>query len=306
MKTGIIFSGQGAQYPGMGKALYEASSAARAVMDAAGSELKQLISEGPAEELNKTDVTQPAVYITGLAAWEALKEAAGDKLTASVGGVAGFSLGEYGALTAAGVVPDFAAGLDIVRHRGAFMAEAGRYADGSPRGAMAAVIGTRDEVIMAVNEARERDVLEAVNFNSPTQVAVAGDAEALERLKTVGKARGLRVIPLKVSTAFHSPIMAPAAKRLYDYMSSYKFDAPRVKLYANTTGRDIAGGFGAGEQAGFSEFMREYMMNQLKSPVYWQETIEHMAEDGIGVFIETGPGKTLTGLVKKIAPDVQA
>jgi [acyl-carrier-protein] S-malonyltransferase len=290
----------------MGKALYEASAAARVVIDAAGSELKRLMFEGSAEELNKTHITQPTVYTVGLAAWEALKEAAGDEFVASLGGVAGFSLGEYGALTAAGVIPDFGAGLEIVRHRGMFMAEAGRHADGSPRGAMAAVMGARADIIAAVDEARGQDVLEAVNFNSPTQTAVAGDAEAIERLRDIGKGRGLRVIPLKVSTAFHSPLMEAAAGRLHDYVSSYEFDRPRVRLYANGTGRDIAEGFRVDGGSDFSEFIRKHMAKQLRSPVYWQETIENMAADGIDVFIETGPGKTLSGLVKKIAPDARA
>jgi [acyl-carrier-protein] S-malonyltransferase len=100
--------------------------------------------------------------------------------------------------------------------------------------------------------------------------------------------------------------MEPASERLYDYVSSYKFDRPRIRLYANTTGRDIAEGFDTGENADFGEFIRGHMARQLKSPVYWQETIEHMVADGVGVFIETGPGKTLTGLVKKIASDAQA
>jgi [acyl-carrier-protein] S-malonyltransferase len=291
----------------MGKTLYDNSEAARAVFDAAGDELKELIFNGSAEELSRTDITQPAVYTAGFAAWEALREASRGKLDSVIAGVAGFSLGEYGALTAAGVISDFHAGLEIVKRRGIFMAEAGRYADGTPRGAMAAVIGARDNIISAVNEARENDVLEAVNFNSLQQTAVAGDADAIARLKAVGKERGLRVIPLKVSTAFHSPIMEPASDRLREYVSSYEFDRPRVKLYANTTARDITehditAEFDADD---FSEYIRGHMAKQLKSPVYWQETIENMAADGIDVFIETGPGKTLSGLVSKIVPDAR-
>jgi [acyl-carrier-protein] S-malonyltransferase len=297
----------------MGKTLYDNSEAARAVFDAAGDELKELIFNGSAEELNRTDITQPAVFTVGFAAWEALR----NKLCGVPYGVAGFSLGEYGALTAAGVISDFRTGLEIVKHRGIFMAEAGRYADGTSRGAMAAVIGARGNVVEAVDAARKGDVLEAVNFNSPQQTAVAGDADAIARLKSMGKERGLRVIPLKVSTAFHSPIMEPASDRLREYVSSFEFDKPRVKLYANTTARDITvhditvdditahdidAEFGAG---GFSDYIRGHMAAQLKSPVYWQETIENMAADGIDVFIETGPGKTLSGLASKILPDAR-
>jgi [acyl-carrier-protein] S-malonyltransferase len=296
----------------MGKTLYDNSDAARAVFDAAGDELKELIFNGTAEELNRTDITQPAVYTAGFAAWEALREASRGKLDSVISGIAGFSLGEYGALTAAGVISDFRTGLEIVKHRGIFMAEAGRYSDGTPRGAMAAVIGARDNIISAVNEARESDVLEAVNFNSPQQTAVAGDADAIARLKAMAKERGLRVIPLKVSTAFHSPIMEPASDRLREYVSSYEFDSPRVKLYANTTARDITEHdisnhdivmeFDADD---FSEYIRGHMAKQLRSPVYWQETIENMAADGIDVFIETGPGKTLSGLAAKIVPEAR-
>ncbi|MDR1067924.1 MAG: ACP S-malonyltransferase, partial [Clostridiales Family XIII bacterium] len=266
-----------------------------------GGELKELIFGGPQEELNKTDITQPAVFTAGVAAWAALRELSGKKLDTALGGVAGFSLGEYGALVAAGVISDFSAGLDIVRHRGIFMAEAGRYADGSLRGAMAAVIGARDDALAAISAARGSDVLEAVNFNAPTQIAVAGDADAIERLKVTGKERKLRVIPLKVSTAFHCEVMEPASERLRDYVSSFSFDRPNVKLYANTTGRDITDG----AESSADDYIRGNMALQLKSPVRWQDTIENMAADGIGIFIETGPGKTLCGLVNKILPDAK-
>jgi [acyl-carrier-protein] S-malonyltransferase len=285
----------------MGKALYDSSDAARAIFDAAGDTLKKLIFGGPQEELNKTDVTQPAVYTAGVAAWAALRDLSGKKLDEVIGGVAGFSLGEYGALVASGAIAGFGAGLDIVKHRGLFMAEAGRYADGSPRGAMAAVIGARDDALAAISEARGSDVLEAVNFNAPTQIAAAGDADAIARLKITGKERKLRVIPLKVSTAFHCPVMEPASERLREYVSSSAFDRPKIKLYANMTGRDITDG----AEGPADEYIRRNMALQLKSPVRWQETIENMAADGIGVFIETGPGKTLCGLVNKILPDAK-
>jgi [acyl-carrier-protein] S-malonyltransferase len=229
--------------------------------------------------------------------------AGGGKLI--VAGLAGFSLGEYAALTAAGCIADFETALDLVKKRGDYMAEAGRDTDGAQKGAMLAVFGERRAIQDAVDAARAGGILEAVNFNAPAQTVAAGDLAAIDRLrKRVKETSGLKAVPLSVSTAFHSPMMAPAAERLADAVLDADFSAPRVRVYANTTGRDLT----EGKPASLSDaaWIRERLALQLKSPVYWQETIENMAADGIELFIELGPGQTLTGLVKKINPSLRA
>ncbi|MDR2770815.1 MAG: ACP S-malonyltransferase, partial [Clostridiales Family XIII bacterium] len=297
MKAGLLFAGQGAQYEGMGKSLYDACPAARGIFDRAGGEIKRLCFEGTNEELRQTHITQPTVFTVGVAAHAALVEglaredlsrAAGGGF--SIAGLAGFSLGEYAALTAAGCIADFESALALVEKRGAYMAEAGRDAAGGQRGAMLAVFGDRRAILDAVDAVREGDVLEAVNFNAPAQTVAAGDLAAIGRLRQrVKETEGLKAVPLNVSTAFHSPMMAPAAERLAEAVRDMDFSAPRVRVYANTTGRDLT----EGKPAALSDaaWIRERLALQLKSPVYWQETIENMAADGIELFIELGPGQ---------------
>ena len=307
MKTGVIFSGQGAQFPGMGSKYYTKYESARDIFEQAGAFVKDKCFNGSPEDLKETKVTQPTVFTAQMAAWAALcQELALDSDFAGkieISGVAGFSLGEYGAYTASGVFPNFVTGLDLVTNRGIFMSESGKFDDGSPRGGMAAVIGDRETIIEAVAKAREHDVLEAVNFNSQKQTAVAGDIDAIARLRASAKESGLKVIPLSVSTAFHSSIMDKASDALASHVESMEFFGPEIKMYSNITGRDVMEEFEEGESV--SDYIREKIALQVKNPVYWQETIENMGADGIEVFVETGPGKTLSGLVKKILPDAK-
>jgi [acyl-carrier-protein] S-malonyltransferase len=310
MKAGLLFAGQGAQYEGMGKSLYDAYPAARGIFDRAGDAIKGWCFGGTAEELRQTHITQPTVFTVTMAAHAALLEAlaaaglaedAGGGL--AISGLAGFSLGEYAALTAAGCIADFETALALVEKRGAYMAEAGRGADGGQKGAMLAVFGDRRAVLDAVEAVRSDDILEAVNFNSSAQTVAAGDVAAIGRLrKKVKETDGLKAVPLSVSTAFHSPMMALASERLAETVRDMDFSAPRIRVYANTTGRDLT----EGKPAGLSdaEWIRGRLALQLKSPVYWQETIENMAADGVELFIELGPGQTLSGLAKKIAPQI--
>ena len=307
MKAGVIFSGQGAQFPGMGNEYYNEYESSREIFDLAGEDIKHMCFEGSAEQLRETKVTQPTVFTVAMASWAALNEELSknsifnDRI--EITGVAGFSLGEYGAYTAAEVFKDFPMGLDLVIHRGLFMSEAGQYEDGSPRGTMAAVIGNRKKIIEVVDDARGDDVLEAVNFNSPNQTAVAGDEVAIKRLREIAKANKLKAIPLSVSTAFHSPIMNKASEALYTYVADVQFSEPKYKLYSNTTGGDLM--IDKIENTSTSEHIREKIARQVNNPVYWQETIENMAADGIELFIETGPGKTLSNMVKKILPNAK-
>lgn len=302
MKIGMLFAGQGAQYPGMGKSLYDSSQKAKNIFDLAGDEIKEWCFNGTKEQLKQTNITQPCVYTVSMAAYEAFKEALTkldkelqEKLTLE--DMAGFSLGEYTALTAAGVIADFAQGVDVVRKRGQWMNEAGQDANGESIGGMAAGVGERKKILACVEEAREDGTLEGVNFNSPQQTVVAGDKAALERFKLKAKEMGgIKAVPLSVSAAFHSPMMAPMTDKLKELLLSIDLRVPQAKLYSNVTGEDIMTGSTGEEQ----EWLAERMAQQAKSPVYWQETIEHMVEGGVDVFIEVGPGTTLSGLVKKI------
>lgn len=294
----VTFAGQGAQYPGMGKDLYDGSPAARAIFDTAGAELRDIIFNGTAEQLKETRVTQPAVYTVDMACWAALSEAL-DGNEIEIIGFAGFSLGEYAALTAAGVIPSFEIGLDLVRKRAALMADAGRHADGRLRGVMAAVIGAREDVVDVVRAAQGDYVLEAVNFNAPTQTAIAGDAEGIAAFTEYAKASGkrLRVIPLAVSSAFHSSIMEPAGVGIGEAASLIAFEPPRHEVYLNLTGDVLSADF---------RTVQEIMTLQVKSPVFWQETMENLAAAGAQIVVELGPGSTLTGLAKKTIPGVRA
>lgn len=303
IKLGVVFAGQGAQYPGMGRELYDNSSSAKEILDKAGEKIKADCFEGDKETLRDTSVTQPAVYTVDLAAFYALVDAMGDEMP-EITAVAGFSLGEYAALEATGVIGSFEDGLELVKKRSQLMKEAGTNADGSPRGTMAAVLGNKDTVVELIEKVKEGDVLEAVNFNCATQTVVAGDVVAIERLVAAAKedkSLGLKVIPLSVGGAFHSEIMQPAADGLAEALAKYTFNQPKYNLYINITGDEIAKHIGDDFE---SSKIEEILFKQIKSPVYWQTTVENMVRDGVNTIIEFGPGKTLSGLVKKTAPEL--
>ena len=302
----IVFAGQGAQKPGMGKSLYDNSAAARRVFDLAGDDIKYDCFESEAEHLMQTEITQPAVYTMDMACFAALKEAAGEAMPDTLA-YAGFSLGEYAALTAGGVIGSFEQGLDLVRKRSQLMKKAGTNPDGSQRGSMAAGMGDVDAVLALVEKTRDGDILEAVNFNCPTQTVVAGDVCAVERFTQTAKedrSHGVKAIPLSVSGAFHSPIMAEAAEGLAEALNEYEFETENINddtIYLNVSGANIASTLGAAGDANW----KDVMIRQIKSPVQWQKTVENMVKDGISVVIEVGPGKTLSGLVKKITSEIE-
>lgn len=306
MKIGIVFAGQGAQYSGMGKDLYEAYPEAQRIFDMAGQQIKDWCFEGDEETLKQTHVTQPTIYTTTMAAYEALMaELKKQQLDGSleVTAFAGFSLGEYSALTAAGAIDDIAKGIDIVTKRGMLMQQAGLDEDGNAKGGMAAGLGDRDAILEAVEEAREDGILEGVNFNSPKQTVVAGDKAALKRFRRAAKARGVKAIPLGVSTAFHSPMMVPAAEKLRDVLAAAELKAPERTVYADVTADDMMRDFD-GSDAG--AYLTDMLAKQAMSPVYWEEIIRRFEADGVKAIIEVGPGKTLTGLTKKTCPDIEA
>ena len=308
MKIGLLFAGQGAQYPGMGKSLYENSKAASEIFDEAGNQIKAWCFDSDKETLRLTHVTQPSIYIVSLAAYQAFCEAISklDKSTfgsIEIAGVAGFSLGEYTALTAAGVIEDAKQGLAIVKQRGELMRNAGLDKNGNQKGGMTAAIGKRQDILKCVNEARLDGILEGVNFNSKIQTVVAGDKDALERFKQKAQAHKIKVIPLNVSTAFHSPMMASAAEQLRQILLSLDLKMPKAKVYCNVTGDDM---FDGKEFHGkkLTEHVAGIMAKQAQSPIYWQETMENMARDGIDIFIEIGPGNVLSGLLRKTLPEI--
>lgn len=305
MKIGLIFAGQGAQYTGMGKELYESSNAAKNIMDLAGEDIKDWCFEGSKELLRQTSITQPCIYAVTMAAYEAFLEEISKLPSTQVDllqmiGMAGFSLGEYAALTAGGAIKNFETGLSIVRQRGKWMNEAGLDEEGEGKGGMIAAFGERSHILDCVNLSREEGILEGVNFNSPKQTVVAGDKEALERFRKNAKVQGIKAVPLSVSTAFHSPMMEPAVVKLRELLLNSELMAPNTKLYSNVTGNDLMKD--ADQEA--NTWIAEIMARQAKSPVYWQEIVENMVADGVDLLIEVGPGNTLSGLVKKINSDI--
>lgn len=306
MKIGIVFAGQGAQYSGMGKDLYEAYPQAKEIFDMAGDQVKDWCFEGDEETLKQTHVTQPTIYTTTMAAYKALMaelESQGFADQLEVTALAGFSLGEYSALTAAGAIEDIRDGIDIVSKRGMLMQQAGLDEEGNAKGAMAACLADRETVLRLVEETREGGILEGVNFNSPVQTVVAGDKEAVKRFRKAARAEKIKAVPLSVSTAFHSPMMVPAAEELKTVLKEKDLKDPQQKVYADATADDMMKDFDGGDAA---EYLTEMLARQAKSPVYWEEIIRRFEADGVEAIIEVGPGKTLTGLTGKTCPEIAA
>lgn len=281
----------------MGRDLYAASRAARDVFDEAdgvlGLPLTRLCFEGPEDELTATENAQPALLTASLALLRAIEEARGEPLPRPVA-VAGHSLGEYSALVAGGAL-DFAAALTLVRRRGELMAEA-------REGSMAAVIGLTDtaldQVCREVSESLSGhpetvSTVVVANYNAPDQLVISGSNLAVEHAGLLAKARGARrVIPLKVSAAFHSPLMIHAAEGMARAIETAAVRALRVPLIANVTGEPLLA----------ADDVRREAVAQVIAPVRWIGSVQRMLHDGVASFLEIGPGKVLTGLIKRIAP----
>lgn len=291
MKFAFVFPGQGSQSLGM-MAGFEGLAVVRDTFTEASDILKQdiwaLVTEGPLDTLNQTVNTQPAMLTAGVAVYRAWRALGGVMPNA----MAGHSLGEYSALTAAGAL-SFADALPLVRFRAEAMQEA--VADGV--GGMAAILGLDDEMVKAVcSEAAEHEVLEAVNFNSPGQVVIAGHKIAVERGMALAKARGAkRALALPVSVPSHCALMQPAATRLAEYLASVTMTAPTVAVLQNA---DVA-------SFDTAEAIKAALVKQLHCPVRWVETIARLAQDGVHLAAECGPGKVLVGLNKRIAPEME-
>ncbi len=288
-KIGILFSGQGAQYPGMMKDLYDEETAAKELFDKAddvlGRKISALCFEGSQEELNLTHNTQPCMLAGDLAAAMILK-AHGIHADA----VAGFSLGEYAALAYAGAI-SFEDVFSVIQIRADAMQEA--VAPGE--GAMAAFIGAKAEQVEEICEKVNHGYVVAANYNSPVQTVVSGTATGVDEACKLAEEKGLRFIKLAVSAPFHCALMEPAARKLETAFKNISFQRPLIPVYMNVDGKPVID----------EEAYAELLVKQAMSPVRWTKTLENMQADGIDIFIECGAGKTLSGLVKKTLKGVK-
>jgi [acyl-carrier-protein] S-malonyltransferase len=288
---GLVFPGQGSQSVGMGKALYEAHPALKQVYEEAsavlGYDSASLCFEGPAERLNLTEYTQPALLVSSVAALKAL-EPAGIQPVA----VAGHSLGEYSALVAAGGV-SFRDAVGLVQKRGRYMSEAVP----SGTGLVAALLGLAPDVVKDVcRVASSVGVVAAANFNSPGQVVIAGEKAAVERAIALAKEKGCKkAIPLPVSVPVHTPLMQRAADRLAQDLAVVQWSDLRAPLINNAEARTVVR----------AHEIQASLVLQLPSSVLWEDTIKTMGKMGVTTFVEVGPGTVLTGLIKRILPDAR-
>jgi [acyl-carrier-protein] S-malonyltransferase len=314
----ILCPGQGAQTVGMGKNWFDhadanAKAAARDVFARAdkvlgsrlGLQLSALCFEGPAERLNQTDASQPAIYTSSMACWAgwlAMQGITASDAVASVKAAAGLSLGEYTALAIAGAF-SFEDGLELVTLRGRAMQDAADSpaARSGGGGSMLALIGATDEQAAEICEkAREGDVLVCANYNAPGQVVLSGHKVATERAAKVAEAMGLRSSMLQVAGAFHSPLMAAAAAQLETALAKTPIRVPKNMVVANVTARPYSEGSAVSEGE-----IRRRLVEQLTSPVKWSQSCQWLAANVQGEFVELSPGKTLMGLMRRIDKGVK-
>ena len=284
MSDCCIFAGQGAQVPGMGKDFAEADAEAMALFDKAnavlGFDLKKICFEGPAEELTKSNVCQPAIFVTSYAAYRAFQK----KRPTSFACAAGLSLGEWGALCAAGVL-DFDATLTVLEARGRFMQEA---CAATPSAMIAIMSASADQL----KELCEKTGCTVANINSAAQQVLSGSKDAVVQAAAVAKELGIkRAIPLQTAGAFHSPFMAPAREKLAPVLDSIGFHAPQFPVLSNVTGQPHSSDPGA---------IKALMLEQVTQTTNWAADVAAAKALGCTRFVEFGPGKVLSGLIKKI------
>lgn len=288
MKTAYIFPGQGAQYSGMGKSLYESNSKAKALYEQAneiiGFNISDIMFNGTAEALKETKVTQPAVFLDSVIQALCLTD-----FNPSM--VAGHSLGEFSALVAAKAL-GFEDGLKLVYERALSMQVACELKPST----MAAVLGLDDKIVEDICMQIQDGIVVAANYNCPGQLVISGEVDAVqlacEKLKSAGAKRALL---LPVGGAFHSPLMMPAQERLAKAIENTHFNNPICPIYQNVTAYAVSD----------ANAIKENLLKQLTAPVKWTQSVQQMWDDGARKFIEVGPGKVLQGLVKKICPEAE-
>lgn len=284
-----VFPGQGSQFVGMGKELFLENKEANAIFEKAneilGFRISDLMFAGTEEDLRQTKITQPAIFIHSVASIAANKAGFHPDMAA------GHSLGEFSALVAIGAL-SFEEGLILVKER-AYAMQAACEAQPST---MAAVLGMDDALVEEICASVKDDVVVCANFNSPGQLVISGTISGIEKAGELLKEKGAkRVLPLKVGGAFHSPLMEPARNRLATAIMKAKFTKPLCPVYQNATAQ---GSYDP-------EVIKENLIAQLTAPVRWTQSVQNMVSAGANVFFEAGPGNVLSGLVKKIAPEVE-
>ena len=291
LKTAFLFPGQGAQVVGMGAEIAQSFPGAAEIYEKAndlvGFDLRGLCFEGPAEQLNSTTISQPAIFVTSAAILEVLRtNPATSSISADV--TAGLSLGEYTALYAAGLI-SFEDGLMLVHKRGQAMQAAAEATDG----AMVGIIGLEEEIVRQLcDEAAEGDLIVPVNFNCPGQIVVSGSAKACERAAQLAQKYGaIKAVRLEVAGAFHTEMMSSAAESLGEALSNCEISEPsEIKTIANINA----------EYYQTSQKIADGLINQLTCPILWQKCTERLIDDGLEKFYEIGPGRVLTGLMRRI------
>lgn len=289
MKIALLFPGQGSQYIGMGQELVNESDDNKALMETAvrvcGFDLHKMINDGPIEELTKNSHLQPAVTVTNMICYHSLIRQLGDR---EIHYVAGHSLGEYSALYAAGVITAEDC-LKLVAKRGALMQREG---EANP-GGMRAVVGLEIEKVEEVIKKYDgRGVVTAANHNTPQQTVISGDMEGLDAVTSLAEESGAKVIPLNVSVANHSPLVANAVPDFAEFMANIEFSSPKIPVFFNVTGK----------KAEDPAEIKDMMSRQIVSQVHWCDIISAMLEDGVDTFIEVGPKTVLKGMMRKIVP----
>jgi len=288
-KKAFLFPGQGSQYVGMAKDLFDNFTDAKSIINEAdnalGFSLSQIMFNGPVEDLKQTEYTQPAIFLHSVVISSIIS-----KIDAAA--AAGHSLGEYSALVAAGAI-HLDDAVKLVRARGVAMQEA----DIQNPGTMAAVIGLPPQTVTELcNEASAEGVVQCANFNSPGQLVISGSVSGVKKGMELCKATGAKVVKeLVVSAAFHSPLMESVKSKLFIALDNSKINNAKIPVYANVSAKPVQS----------SEEIKKLLFEQVTAPVRWEETINNMINDGIDEFYEIGPGNVLQGLLKRINPDVK-